>query len=408
MQRVNRREFLNTAAYGALSVPIKGNLSLVPLAKFPTLPPASQPSKAFDAVEKQANAFLQGYNLPGVAIGLIRDNKLVYAKGFGVQSVVTRRPMSEYTIFSVASMSKMLTGAAILQLQEAERLNLDDTYVQHVPYFRMADPRYQQITLRHLLAHTSGLPEVSEAIFFSEWDHPWNDDGCAERLVRSLDGGLMLTQDPGAANAVFRYSDVGYDLLAALIYEKTGKLFEQYMREHILDPLQMFNSTFLKGEVRSWRLAAPHIRDAGGNPMVWKRYPYARQLGPSGCFLTNIVDMSHWVMANINGGVFIKRIMLPETQASLWQPLYHDFWGWTGTGYNSGFLIMSYAESGIGPVRMIASGGGEPGINVHITIFPDQGIAAIVFVNLLAAWKDPLYSWGICDNLAIQMLRGDL
>jgi hypothetical protein len=69
---------------------------------------------------------------------------------------------------------------------------------------------------------------------------------------------------------------------------------------------------------------------------------------------------------------------------------------------------MNYAESGIDPVRMIHGAGGGPGISTHVTMFPDQGIAAIVFVNLKAKPDDPSYSWGICDHLAIQMLRGEL
>lgn len=114
-----------------------------------------------------------GYNLPGIAIGLIRANKLVYARGFGVQSVVTRRPMTEYSIMAVASMSKMFAGAAIMQLQETGRLSLDDAFLKHVPYFKMADPRYKEITLRHLLSHTSGLTEVTPADFHRQIYNPW-------------------------------------------------------------------------------------------------------------------------------------------------------------------------------------------------------------------------------------------
>ena len=218
----------------------------------------------------------------------------------------------------------------------------------------------------------------------------------------------MLSQDPGGDNAIFRYSDIGYDILAALIHEVTGELFEDYQWHHVLDPLHMFKSTFLMGEVKPRDLAAPHLRDTSGVPVVWDRYPYARQLGPSSCLFTNIVDMSNWIMANINGGLSYNRIMQPETQAQLWKPLYHDPWEWTGTGYNSGFFSMTYAESGIEPVRMVISGGGMPGVCTHATIFRDQGIAAIAFVNLRATPKDPAYSWGICDNLAIRLLRGEL
>lgn len=406
MQRASPRYFLNSVCYGAISLPMMGNWSLVPLARFGTLPPTVKPPARFGSVNDQAKAHLDGYCVPGIAIGLIRANKLVYAKGFGVQSAATRKPMTEYSIMEVASISKTFTGAAIMQLQESGSLGLDDPFVQHVPYFKMQDPRYKDITIRHLLSHTSGLPDVPPAEFLSMWEEPWYDDDSAERLVRSLDDGLMLRQNPGGSE--FIYSGVGYGILADLIRNVTGELFEEYQRKHILEPLQMPKSTFLKSDVNPRELVAAHVRDATGVPIVWNRYPYTRQSAPACCLFSNIVDMSHWIMANINGGIYFNRIMQPETQAQLWESLYENPWGWPGIGYNSGFWLTHYAESGIGPVRMILLVGGAPGIDTHVTIFPDQGVAAMVFVNVKATPNDPAYSWGICDDLAIRMLRGEL
>jgi CubicO group peptidase (beta-lactamase class C family) len=396
MQHVNGHDFLQNTGYGVLSLNIKGITSLVPLLL---------KLKSFNNIEEQAGALLTGYNLPGIAIGLICANKLVYAKGFGVQSAATLSPMTEYSNIQVASLSKMFTGAAIMQLQEAGRLNLDDTFLWHVPYFKMADPRYKLIAIRHLLSHTSGLPETKPASFYGGFE-VWNGDDAAEQLVRSLDDGTMLRQDPGGAE--YLYSDMGYCFLAALIQEVSGESFEDYQRHHILDPLLMFNSTFLRSEVKPWNLAVPHVRDTSGNPAVLGREPYARSLAACGFLYSNIVDMSHWIIAMINSGFYHKRILRPETQALLWESLYDNAWGWPGVGYNSGFWIMHYCESGIGPVRMILGAGSGPGICTHVTIYPDQGIGSIVFVNLKARPDDISYSWGICDHLAIQMLRGEL
>jgi CubicO group peptidase (beta-lactamase class C family) len=293
-----------------------------------------------------------------------------------------------------------------MQLQEAGRLKLDDAYVLHVPYFKMTDPRYRKITIRHLLSHTSGLPETTPADFYGKRFGFWNDDDAARKLVCSFDGGLILQQDPGGSE--FLYSDVGYSILGSLIFEVTGESFEDYQRRHILDPLHMFNSTFNFDEVKPWAWTERHLRDATGNPIVWDFIPRARSLAPCGLFFSNIVDMSHWIMANINGGFYCSRIMQPETHAKLWESLYDGAWDWPGVGYNSGFWIMNYTEDGIGPVRMVLGNGAGPGLSTHATIFPDQGLAAIVFVNLLSKPGDPAYSWGICDHLAIQMLRGEL
>ena len=118
--------------------------------------------------------------------------------------------------------------------------------------------------------------------------------------------------------------------------------------------------------------------------------------------------MSHWLIAVMNGGVYYNRILQPESMLLLTQPLYHEPWGWSATGYASGFFSTTYAESGIEPLRMLFTGGGMPGVHTHATLFPDQGIAAIVFANLHAEPGEPNCTWGFCDKLAIQMLRGEL
>ena len=140
--------------------------------------------------------------MPGLALGLIRGGRLVYARGYGLQSVRSRAPMTEHTVMSVASMSKMLAGAVVMQLVEAGSLSLDDTYVQHVPWFRMADPRYRDIRIRHRWRTPPACLCARDVL--SQLADPWYDDDSANRLVRP-DGGLMPA-GPGCEAAY--YSDV--------------------------------------------------------------------------------------------------------------------------------------------------------------------------------------------------------
>ena len=100
--------------------------------------------------------------IPGIAVGLIQDNALVYENGFGVRNLDTGEPMTSRSVMSMASVSKAFTATAIMQLIEAGKVNVDDTFVTHVPYFEMEDPRYKDITVRHLLAHNSGMPELTD------------------------------------------------------------------------------------------------------------------------------------------------------------------------------------------------------------------------------------------------------
>ena len=97
-----------------------------------------------------------------MAVGIIKDKQLVYSQGFGVMNLATGQPLTRQTVFSLASVSKTFTGIAIMQLVEAGKLNIDKPMMAYVPYFRLADERYKAIKIRHLLAHTSGLPTLDD------------------------------------------------------------------------------------------------------------------------------------------------------------------------------------------------------------------------------------------------------
>ena len=288
--------------------------------------PPSKAKKQFQLFADQVQQAMQDSKIPGIAVGVIRANKLVYADGFGVRNISTGAPMTSKSVMSMASISKGFTATALMQLIEARQVNgIDDTFLAYVPYFTMEDARYPAVTLRHLLAHTSGMPPLTDADFFSEFMTPEFDDGAAERLVRSLSTGVSLAQDPGGPD--FLYSDVGYDILADLIHNVTGELFENYMRRHILDPLKMKDATFLFTEVKPKDLVAAHVRDETGSVVVWDGYfPYDRKHAPSSCLHCNVEDFSQWLLAQMNGGALHgKRILEPASQAQLWEKLYD--WG---------------------------------------------------------------------------------
>ena len=120
----------------------------------------------------------------------------------------------------MASISKTFTGTAIMQRVEAGKVDIERPYVEYVPYLGMEDPRYKQITVRHLLAHNSGMPMLTDADFFTESLDPLYDDGAAERFVRSFKTGVTLNQDSGGFR--FMVSDYGYDILADLIHHALG------------------------------------------------------------------------------------------------------------------------------------------------------------------------------------------
>jgi len=299
MKRLTRRQFLELSAVASAGLMVTACKPVTRPAEGTTAAPEAVTNRfaAFDAEVQKAMA---ANGIPGIAVGIIQDSALVHENGFGVRNLDTGEVMTSRSVMSMASVAKAFTATAIMQLIDAGKLKVDDTFVSHVPYFEMEDPRYKDITIRHPLAHNSGMPELAGDMFFSEWDDPWTDDGAAERYVRSFATGVMLNQEPGGDQ--FLYSDFGYDILADLIHKVSGELFEEYCRSHLFEPLQMGASTFLFSEVAPEALVAAHIRDEAGTPAVWDNFPYDRKHAPSSCLHSNVVDMSNWAFAHMNHG----------------------------------------------------------------------------------------------------------
>lgn len=381
MKPLTRREFLKSSTMAGLALAT----ARLTQPQRPVLDPAppSSSKKQFQPFADQVQQTMEANDIPGIAVGIIRANKLVYADGFGVANMDTGAPMTSRSVMSMASIAKSFTGAAIMQLIENGQIQgIDDLYMDHVPYFTMEDPRFQQISIRHLLSHTSGMPPLTDADFFAEFMTPDYDDGAAERLVRSFSTGVMLAQDPGGP--AFLYSDVGYDILADLIHNVTGQLFEDYMQEHILEPLRMKDSTFLFAEIDPDDLVAAHIRDENGNVVVWDYFPYDRKHAPSSCLHTSVEDYSQWLLAHLNGGAWRgKRILQPENQARLWEILY--YWNPSDElegGYGWGWDVGRFWEH-----QLIGSYGGQPGVQTTGLLLPTEGLGVIVLGNCLGSYN---------------------
>ena len=142
-----------------------------------------------------------------------------------------------------------------------------------MPYFRLKDPRDRSITVRQMLSHTSGMPDVEDY----RWDKPEYDDGSLERYVRSLQD-QVLRWDPGTK---FAYSNMAFEVLGDLVAKVSGMSFEDYVRDNILRPVGMASSTLLIKEADPARLATGHTPSKDGPSIPVAHYPYNRSHTPS-------------------------------------------------------------------------------------------------------------------------------
>ena len=320
-------------------------------------------------IEEKVGPFIKNimksYELPGLAVSIVKDNKIVYAKGFGVKNLETKEPITEKSLFHMASVSKPFSATAIMQFVEKGKVDLDDPVVKYLPYFKVNDERYKEITIRQMLSHISGMPDVRDY----EWDKPVYDDGAAERYVRSLTDKELIA----APGEMFAYSNMAFEVLGDLIAKVSCMSFEDYVKTNILDHLGMEESTFLKKKVSPDLATTPHVM--GLKIKVSDIYPYHRAHAPSSTLHSNVLEMCNWAMANMNRGVLGgKCILKPESYDVLWEPAKLNNGETTMVGLS--WFLRTYRE-----IDTVFHSGGDVGYRTFFVMMPEKKAAAVVLSN---------------------------
>jgi CubicO group peptidase (beta-lactamase class C family)/predicted dienelactone hydrolase len=325
---------------------------------------------------------MQDYHTPGIALGVVKNGELVYAKGFGVAELGSERPVTPQTVFCLASIAKTVTSTAILQLVEQGKINLDAPVTDYLPYFELADERDRDITIRQLLSHTAGL---------TEWDYfnmgePEFDEGALERYVRSLRD-VELLAAPGEQ---WEYSGIGYDILGDVVAKVSGQSFETYVDEHIFTQLGMAHSTFMPGEVDPAVWANPHIPDEAGNTVVHRNFEYTRSHAPDSTLCSTVEETARYAMAHLNRGELDgARILDASTYDESWKS-HGETWFPPDLerNYGLGWTIGDYKGH-----LLIGHGGLDFGYNAFIALLPDEATAVVMLTNYSLAFTEDVTEW---------------
>jgi CubicO group peptidase (beta-lactamase class C family) len=311
-----------------------------------------------DRFEPIAAAAIAEGQTPGLAVVAVAGGEVIYAEAFGERRAGSGDRLRAESLFPVADITQTFVATALFQMVEKGIVELDQPVVRYLPYFRLDDPRYGEITLRQLLEHTAGLPPLDrqdEAL----WHNPMLDDGALERTVRALDS-IPLWSAPGAER---RPSALGYDALGDVIAKVDGVAFEEALHYRIFKPLGMTRSSLRKNQAVQRLLAAPHLLDEEGLPQVAVDYPYTRGHAPGIGLVTSPEELGQWLLLQLNRGVVDgERILAVATFETLWAATWEtrDFEG----------------------LRRLSQGGGLPGFAAHAALLPDEGLGVAILCNL--------------------------
>ncbi len=309
-------------------------------------------------------------DIPGLVAGVWFAGEMVYEEVFGMADLDMKRVMKLDDIFHMASISKLFTATAIIQLHEKMSLHIDDKLLDYLPEFRPAKSIFDRVTIRQMLSHTSGLPDCEDY----EWDHARFDDQALGDYVKAQEN-LQFVHQPGER---FLYSNIAYEMLGYVIQRVSGMNFENYCQKNIFTPAQMNNSDFLKVNVSDKRLVQPHIKDDNNKVIKSKIFPYNRSHAPSSTLYAPMEDLfvfSKAVLETLEG----KRDDILK-QRSLQKMLQEETTIKKNESVGLGWFLSNYREH-----RLIGHEGNDIGFRTSYAIVPNKKISIVVLANIQKA-----------------------
>ena len=261
-------------------------------------------NNTFDAIKTYIEEQMSRLHIPGAGLAIIEGDQIVHQLGFGKASPNGDVPTPQ-TPFFIGSLTKSITALAVMQLAEAGKVKLDAPVQQYLPWFHVMDLQASaEISVRHLLNQTSGLPALPGEIILADCD---NHPDATERQVRDLSA-LRLAHPVGTK---CEYSNLNYNILGLIIEAVSGEKYADYIQNHIFIPLDMRHSYTSRSEARQNGLATGY-RHWFGLPFPAPELPIPRGSLPSGQLISCTEDMAHFLIAHLNGGRFADRQILSE------------------------------------------------------------------------------------------------
>lgn len=342
--------------------------SVICVAVFTSGPSAQQPtdSRYRARLDAALETFVAEDGVPGIAVGVVDEGQVVYTGGFGLMDVTAPdRRVTADTVFHLASVTKTFVAAAVMQLVERGRISLEAPVTRYLPYFRLADVRAAGITVRHLLMHTSGLPDVQDY----GWERPEHDAGALERYVRSLSPTTLRT----APGTTYAYSNMAFEVLGDVIAKVSGRPFEDYVHAEILEPLRMTSSTLLYEGVPRQAWAVGHTRADDGRVIARTTYPYNRAHAPSSTLHASAVDMTRWMLVLLNGGQLDgRRILQASTITEMWTP---------AIDAREGRIGLTWLALEVLGEQLTWHGGADIGFRARVMLLPRRNSGIVVLAN---------------------------
>ena len=306
---------------------------------------------------------------PGLAVAVVRDDKILFAKGFGYRDIKRKLPVTPQTQFYIASTTKSFTATAARLLADEGRLDLDAPLKKNFPELVLKSPlSAEQISLRDLLTHRSGIS--NEAINFRT------------AYTGQYDASVILGLLSGYSKPIspeFRYSNIGYIIASYAMEKAAGEAWQQIVERKILAPLGMKNTSgFASRAKASGDFALPYLSESGN--FVEVPYKEDNTMHAAGGMVSSAEDLAKWVIVNMDGGRFEGKQIIPaRSLEEILSPQINQkrtFYKFDRYAYSLGWNIGTFNND-----KLIHCFGEFPGFRPHVSFMPEHRIGVVVLAN---------------------------
>jgi CubicO group peptidase (beta-lactamase class C family) len=315
------------------------------------------------------------WDVPGLAIAIVKDDKIVLAKGYGVRKLGDKTPVTERTLFAIGSNTKAFTAAALAMLVDEGKLKWDDPVIKHLPGFRLKDPYVtRELTVRDLLAHRTGLDRL-ELVWYGA---PLSREQVLLRLRHA---------DPGRNfRSRFSYQNMMYLVAGQTIPALTKTSWDDFVQQRIFKPLGMTSSnTSTKALEGAGDVATPHQKIDGKVDIVpWRNLD---NVGPCGSINSCAHDMAQWLRLQLGEGMFDKQRLLSsgaiqEMHTAQMAMRYEGMMAKLNPhahfmSYGLGWMLTDHRG-----VKVVEHGGGIDGMLSQVALVPEKKLGVVVLTNM--------------------------
>jgi CubicO group peptidase (beta-lactamase class C family) len=333
--------------------------------------PMAVDPRAIDAYIERA---MRDWEVPGVAVAVVRNDSIVFAKGYGVRELGKSDRVTPNSLFAVGSTSKAFTAAALGLLVDEGKLRWDDPVSKYLPSFQLYDPYVtRELTIRDLLTHRSGL---------SRGDRLWAASGLdrAEVLRR-----VRYLKPSWSFRSTYGYQNIMFLAAGEVVAAVTGKSWDDFVRERFFTPLGMSRSvTSTRPLTTMSDVAAPHERISGTvRPVPWLNID---NVGPAGSINSSVFEMAQWLRLQLGQGTYngrklldaktVKEMHTPQTIIRMSEEQERTFPMTNFTSYGFAWSLRDYYGR-----KLVGHGGGIRGMRAEVMLVPEERLGFVVLTN---------------------------